>query len=113
MVTSCTGPPLAPPTFLEDLYEGTVLRLSWMEPYSPTPYPVTSYHVVLYNETATTDNVLVNSSLNISQHHYDYVKPNNSAACPIIQFAVSAVSTIGSSNVSTELGVFPMSKMLW
>ena len=104
---------MAPPTFLEDLYEGTVLQLSWTEPYSPTPYPVTSYHVVLYNETAAIDNVLVNSSLNLSQHQFDYVKPNNSAACPIILFAVSAVSVIGSSNVSTELGIFPMSKTLY
>ena len=102
------GPPSAPVTSLRDMSNGTVLRLSWVEPHTSDGYPVTSYTVLVFNHTSST--LLVNSTLNSSHHFYDYNKPKDVTYCETIAFAISANSILGPSKMATEVGVFPMSK---
>ena len=101
------GPPSAPVTSLRDMSNGTVLRFSWGEPHTFDGYPVTSYTVLVFNHTSST--LLVNSTLNSSNHFYDY-KPKDVTYCETIAFAVSANSILGPSKMATEVGVIPMSK---
>ncbi len=113
LLSICTiiGPPLTPSTSLVDIHNGTILQFAWEEPYAPSLYQVTSYQILVNNSS----NVLVNSSfntssLNSSHLHYNFAKPNDYSTCEVIEFAVSAVSILGSSNKSTEMGMFPRSE---
>ena len=102
------GPPSAPVTSLRDMSNGTVLRLSWVDPHISDRYPVTSYTVLVFNHTSST--LLVNTTLNSSLHFYDFIKPKYVIVCENISFAVSAHSAAGSGPVSHEMGMFPRSE---
>ncbi len=102
---------MPPSTSVVDIYYGTILQLSWEEPYAPSLYPVTAYHILItYGSNVLVNSTFNSSSFNSSHLHYDIAEPQNYTIGEVIEFALSAISILGSSNISTEAGMFSRSK---
>ncbi len=93
-MVAVTGPPLTPNVTLMVLNEGTVLNISWEEPYSPEGFPILSYYVRVENVTS---NISLLQDRTTSTY-YLFNSTDNAILYSKLNVTVRAESSVGSSN---------------
>ena len=98
------GPPLVSGVALKIMNEGTVLNVSWQEPYSPEGCRTTSYTLIIHdNTTSNTSNIILPANTT-----YYLANNSNTVLCNWLKFTVTAENCRRSSNLGFISGGFPM-----
>lgn len=96
--------PLVPAIALKIMNEGTVLNVSWQEPYSSYGFPVISYTLMIYNNaTSNTSNTILPADTT-----YYLANSSDTMLCSWLEFTITAENSLGSSNWGFISGGFPM-----
>ena len=94
---------------LKVINEGTVLNISWDEPYSHPNFPILSYNLTMHNQSS-------NNSLLLLREEYaqSYLinKTNFSGTCDLLKFTVIAKNEVGNSDEGVVTGGFPTCRLL-
>lgn len=88
--------------------EGTVLNVSWQEPYSSDGFPVISYTIMIYNNvTSNTSNAILPADMT-----YYLANSSDTMSCSWLKFTVTAENSLGSSTLGFISGGFPMCELI-
>ena len=98
------GQPLPPNPSMEIQSNGTVLYITWEEPFSPMGFNITSYDLTIYNHTSN-----MSREINTTAPLYKLTKPvYSNTACHELTISVRANNDVGSSVEGTIEGGFPI-----
>ena len=108
--SKCADPPSKPEPTVSYSQDGTLLTLSWKEPFSHPGFPITHYTLQITNVSNPS---IHNPPVNIS-YHLSYIDSVASlpTACNELEYNVTAFNEIGKSAVGSVTGGFPISKFI-
>ena len=103
---TCAGPPLSPHPFMGFESNGSILTVTWEEPFSMDGFPVTSYNLSVYNHTSGSS---YSHLMYPPQLEYNISNPLvSSTNCHTLTFSVTAINSVGSSEEDNVSGGFPI-----